>query len=101
MDDSTSETLKSASPSVNENEKAQVEAEESVRQGSSSPTPTRSIREDATREGATGPDLEKVNTSAEGVEYPTGVKLGLISLALCLSVFLMALDNTIIVRTIP
>jgi hypothetical protein len=30
-------------------------------------------------------------TSGEGIEYPTGVKLGLISLALCLSVFLMAL----------
>ncbi|KAF8863427.1 putative HC-toxin efflux carrier [Acephala macrosclerotiorum] len=98
VDDSTSETLKSAPASVNE--KAQLEAEESVRQGSSSPTPTPSIR-DATREGVTSADLEKVNTSAEGVEYPTGVKLGLISLALCLSVFLMALDNTIIATAIP
>ncbi|KAL0580750.1 MFS sugar transporter [Marasmius crinis-equi] len=34
-------------------------------------------------------------------EYPTGVKLGLITLALCLSVFLMALDNTIIATAIP
>lgn len=40
-------------------------------------------------------------TSGEGIEYPTGVRLGLISLALCLSVFLMALDNTIIATAIP
>ncbi|KAJ7499973.1 DHA14-like major facilitator [Mycena latifolia] len=32
----------------------------------------------------------------EPVEYPEGLKLGLISLALCLSVFLVALDNTIL-----
>ncbi|KUJ22299.1 putative HC-toxin efflux carrier [Mollisia scopiformis] len=49
----------------------------------------------------TGAELEKINTSAEGSEYPTGVTLGLISLALCLSVFLMALDNTIIATAIP
>lgn len=36
-------------------------------------------------------ELNRVMTSADGVEYPTGVKLQLISLALCLSVFLMAL----------
>ncbi|KAE8445029.1 hypothetical protein EG329_014035 [Mollisiaceae sp. DMI_Dod_QoI] len=94
MDDSASETL---------NEKG-LEAEESVRQGSTSPTPPPSTGNDATKEAAiasTGADLRKVNTSAEGVEYPTGVKLGLISLALCLSVFLMALDNTIIATAIP
>lgn len=33
--------------------------------------------------------------------YPGGVKLALISLALCLSVFLVALDNTIIATAIP
>jgi hypothetical protein len=36
-------------------------------------------------------ELKKIQTSEEGVEYPTGVRLGLITLALCLSVFLMAL----------
>ncbi|KAL3423692.1 major facilitator superfamily transporter [Phlyctema vagabunda] len=46
-------------------------------------------------------ELQKVMTSGEGIEYPTGVKLGLISLSLCLSVFLMALDNTIIATAIP
>ncbi|KAF9266280.1 putative efflux pump antibiotic resistance protein [Marasmius fiardii PR-910] len=34
-------------------------------------------------------------------EYPHGMKLGLIMLALCLAVFLMALDNTIIATAIP
>lgn len=29
----------------------------------------------------------------DGTEYPTGIKLGLIVLALCLSVFLMALGK--------
>jgi hypothetical protein len=35
------------------------------------------------------------------IEYPTSWKLGLITLALCLSVFCMALDNTIIAVAIP
>ena len=37
----------------------------------------------------------------EGVEYPQGLKLGLIILGLCLSVFCMALDSTIIATAIP
>lgn len=35
-------------------------------------------------------------TSQDAVEYPTGGKLFLINLSLCLSIFLTALDNTII-----
>ena len=46
-------------------------------------------------------ELNKVMTSGEGIEYPTGARLNLVSLALCLSVFLMALDNTIIATAIP
>jgi hypothetical protein len=34
-------------------------------------------------------------------DYPTGWKLGLITTALCLAVFCMALDNTIIATAIP
>jgi hypothetical protein len=41
------------------------------------------------KEKLVGPS--KVMTTGEGVEYPTGIKLGLVTLALCLSVFLMAL----------
>lgn len=36
-------------------------------------------------------ELQRINTSGEDVEYPTGIKLALITLALCMSVFLMAL----------
>ncbi|GFG26227.1 hypothetical protein IFM61606_06200 [Aspergillus udagawae] len=43
----------------------------------------------------------KVMATGEGVKYPTGSKLGLVTLALCLSVFLMALENTIIATAIP
>ena len=35
------------------------------------------------------------------IEYPSGMKLALITTALCLSVFCMALDNTIISTAIP
>jgi hypothetical protein len=35
--------------------------------------------------------LEQVFTREDGVEYPTGVRLGLVMLALCLAVFLLAL----------
>ncbi|KAI0137054.1 putative efflux pump [Xylariales sp. AK1849] len=48
-----------------------------------------------------GSVLREVQTREDGTEYPTGLKLGLISLALCLSVFLMALDNAIIATAIP
>ncbi|KAJ7627224.1 DHA14-like major facilitator [Roridomyces roridus] len=51
-------------------------------------------------------ELEKkgVETSPETVEadeYPSGIKLALLTIALCLSVFLLALDNTIIATAIP
>lgn len=36
--------------------------------------------------------LRQTQTREDGVEYPTGMKLFLISLALCLSVFLIALE---------
>ncbi|KAI4103280.1 MAG: hypothetical protein L6R37_003908 [Teloschistes peruensis] len=38
---------------------------------------------------------------SEEPEYPSGAKLAIITLALCLSVLLMALDNTIIATAIP
>ncbi|KAI1151722.1 MFS general substrate transporter [Nemania diffusa] len=48
-----------------------------------------------------GDALHQIQTREDGSEYPTGLKLGLISLALCLSVFLIALDNSIIATAIP
>lgn len=46
-------------------------------------------------------ELNRVMTSGDGVEYPTGLPLTLVTIALCMSVFLMALDNTIIATAIP
>ncbi|TGJ78705.1 hypothetical protein E0Z10_g10059 [Xylaria hypoxylon] len=48
-----------------------------------------------------GSPLKPIETREDGTEYPTGVKLTLISVALCLSVFLTALDNSIIATAIP
>jgi len=50
---------------------------------------------------AGGQSLGPRPTREDGAEYPTGAKLALITLALCLSVFLMALDNSIIATAIP
>ncbi|KAJ4291393.1 MFS sugar transporter [Collariella sp. IMI 366227] len=55
----------------------------------------------ATSTSKTGPKLETTTTREDGAEYPTGLTLGLIVLALCLSVFVMALDNSIIATAIP
>ncbi|POS77323.1 MFS transporter [Diaporthe helianthi] len=46
-------------------------------------------------------ELRRTETRQDGVEYPGGVKLALITVALCLAVFLMALDNSIIATAIP
>ncbi|PVH88509.1 putative HC-toxin efflux carrier [Cadophora sp. DSE1049] len=103
MDDSAAPTLKSPS-SVLVNEKAVNEADDSTVRGSTAnTTETPSIEKGMMdKEMAVGQaELARINTSQDGVEYPTGLKLGLISLALCLSVLLIALDNTIIATAIP
>lgn len=104
-DDSASETLRSATPSLNE--KA-GEAADSVREGSQSPIPHPEHNKGrASTDNGLGKvhsttkeaqdELTRVMTSGEGIEYPTGMKLTLISLALCLSVFLMALVCAILI----
>lgn len=45
--------------------------------------------------------IQRVQTREDGSEYPTGLPLFLIILALCLAVFVMSLDNTIIATAIP
>jgi MFS family permease len=55
---------------------------------------------------AAATEADKEEDSAENEDedeaiYPKGWKLGLITIALCLSVFCMALDNTIIATAIP
>jgi len=114
MDDTTSTLTASPTPSLNEKSIAK-ETGESTREATRSPSP---VPAPALEDIHAHPDHElglkktmsaveaqvemsKIMTSGEGVEYPTGIKLHLISLALCLSVFLMALDNTIIATAIP
>lgn len=46
-------------------------------------------------------DAAEDHDGDDEVVYPAGLKLFLISIALCLSVFLVALDNTIIATAIP
>lgn len=46
-------------------------------------------------------EMEALDKLSDEPEYPTGAKLGIIIASLCLSVFLMALDNTIIATAIP
>jgi EmrB/QacA subfamily drug resistance transporter len=46
-------------------------------------------------------ELARTETRQDGSEYPGGLKLVLITVALCLAVFLMALDNSIIATAIP
>ncbi|KAI2629894.1 putative efflux pump [Hypoxylon sp. NC1633] len=55
----------------------------------------------ATAKSHHGDSIRQTQTREDGSEYPTGAKLSLITLALCLSVFLMALDNSIIATAIP
>lgn len=45
--------------------------------------------------------LDEYNPDEDEVIYPTGLKFAIITVALCLSVFLVALDNTIIATAIP
>ncbi|KJZ80067.1 hypothetical protein HIM_00781 [Hirsutella minnesotensis 3608] len=47
------------------------------------------------------PNKEESDKREDGQEYATGLKLALIVIALCFSVFLMALDNSIIATAIP
>jgi hypothetical protein len=105
MDDSRSATLheeKSSRPASRDGEKsvlpsrASVVEEQDAEAGvTTSPRPSLNEKPEHQQEiDATekdGHDLSKIKTSETGVEYPHGVKLGLITLALCLSVFLMAL----------
>lgn len=52
-----------------------------------------SIARQPTTASNTGNKLEHANTREDGSSYPTGMKLVLIVIALCLAVFLMALGE--------
>lgn len=108
-DGATSKSETSKSPPI-----VNVMADEKASGGPDASTARGSTGRSDPEKNARGVDLARINTSASTVEYPTGIKLALISLALCLrwvciaaqveryaddlcSVFLVALDNTIIV----
>jgi Major Facilitator Superfamily len=67
------------------------------------PSPdSRSITSSSSKPKEETTALEPANPDVEGeIEYPTGAKLVFISFALSISVFLVALDNTIIAVAIP
>jgi hypothetical protein len=82
MDDTasyTSESLKEKSSAM--------EAEQSTREATQSPTPAASVKDEPLHLKKTisakdaQAEITKIMTSGEGIEYPTGIKLHLISLA--------------------
>ncbi|KAL2017192.1 hypothetical protein VTK56DRAFT_2512 [Thermocarpiscus australiensis] len=99
-----------APTSVSDDEKASAAGEQTdVDAGSSRPLGQAAEEDEkhapldrqATAASNTGRRVEQVQTREDGAEYPTGLTLGLIVLALCLSVFTMSLDNSIIATAIP
>jgi hypothetical protein len=65
------------------------------------PTPTDTekraeLERQTTAVSKSGQSIDRTRTREDGTEYPTGMKLGLIILALCLSIFLMALGMPLV-----
>lgn len=76
---------------------------ENEKLASPSGSPSLASNEEATKQKEMTPigEAEALDKLSDEPEYPTGAKLGIIIASLCLSVFLMALDNTIIATAIP
>ena len=65
-------------------------------------TSVRSVREKNDTVSATAEDqIKATDNPHDDYDYPSGLKLTIITIALCMSVFLVALDNTIIATAIP
>ncbi|KAJ7075565.1 major facilitator superfamily domain-containing protein [Mycena belliarum] len=73
----------------------------SAQGGSRASSPTIRHSNDAPRDSQQLKEKAANIVDEDAVEYPEGLKLLLVTLALCLSVFLVALDNTIIATAIP
>lgn len=65
------------------------------------PAPAGDLVHTLSRVATAASELRRQETRQDGSEYPSGAKLALITVALCLAVFLMALDNSIIATAIP
>lgn len=90
-------SLRAESPARPDTNKTAVLESYEMRGKSRSPSP---------HPGSSGSDElkmvnEKNDSDEDVIEYPHGAKLAIISASLCLAVFLMALDNTIIATAIP
>ncbi|KAK0610986.1 major facilitator superfamily-domain-containing protein [Immersiella caudata] len=92
----------SAAPTLPESEAATIAANSVIGdENEAQPEKVEELARQATAASKSGQSIQPTNTRQDGTEYPSGMKLGLITLALCLSVFLMALDNSIIATAIP
>ncbi|KAI1099136.1 putative efflux pump [Jackrogersella minutella] len=94
------------SPSVDESSDsassvANVQGSEPITNVNPNQEKTQDLGRHTTAQSRHGESMHQIQTREDGTEYPTGAKLGLITLALALSVFLMALDNSIIATAIP
>jgi hypothetical protein len=101
--DSEVPTLAPSRVSTSDDGKVSAAGEQTdVEMGSSNPVETADEKHDekhgdlarqATATSKTGKALEQTPTREDGTEYPKGMTLSLIVLALCLSVFVMALGK--------
>jgi hypothetical protein len=87
-----SEAATIAATSIVGDEKSDVEAAPPADTAAAGePEKTAELARQATAASKSGQSIRPTATREDGTEYPSGMKLGLITLALCLSVFLMAL----------
>jgi hypothetical protein len=75
--------------------------DEKPEQETSSTRPTSNVASKETVVDPVDQASKLENIDEEAIVYPTGAKLALISLGLCLATFVVALDNTIIATAIP
>lgn len=102
MDDSRTSTV--VPPSTSSFGNLDKVQEKASSESSSSPRPTLDNDLPPTEkvvETTPVQEAEALEKLSEEPEYPSGAKLAIITVSLCLSVLLMALDNTIIATAIP
>ncbi|KAI3392017.1 hypothetical protein diail_6344 [Diaporthe ilicicola] len=78
-----------------------VKAQEKQDTSKAQEAPSADLVHTLSRVATAASELRRTETRQDGSEYPSGIKLVLITIALCLAVFLMALDNSIIATAIP
>ena len=99
LDHSTTATA--VRPSSEATSAMHLEKETQVSQASSDSNPLHEAGGQSDIEKTPIEEAEALEKLSDEPEYPTGAKLAIIVASLCLSVFLMALDNTIIATAIP